>query len=121
MELLYRDPDISCMYPVPFTRRPVPPKIPSTLEASLSDEGEFVLADVQKSLFPMPPSREIRQLRIFQVLPKTVTHVANKPRLGHANAESARMMLGTVPVESDGSAYFRVPARKPLYFQAIAT
>ena len=119
MELLYRDPDISCMYPVLFTRRSVPPEIPSTLDASLSDEGEFVLADVQKSLFTMPATREIRQLRIFQVLPKTVTHVANKPRLGYANAESARMMLGTVPVESDGSAYFRVPARKPLYFQAV--
>jgi hypothetical protein len=29
------------------------------------------------------------------------------------------MMLGTVPVEADGSAYFRVPARKPVYFQAV--
>ena len=29
------------------------------------------------------------------------------------------MLLGTVPVEADGSAYFRAPARKPLYFQAI--
>jgi hypothetical protein len=119
LELLYRDTDISCMYPIPLTGRPVPPVIPSTLEADLNNEGEFVLADVQKSLFHMPDSREIRKLRIFQVLPKTVTHVANKPRIGYANTESARMMLGTVPVESDGSAYFRVPARKPLYFQAV--
>jgi hypothetical protein len=29
------------------------------------------------------------------------------------------MLLGTVPVEKDGSAYFRAPARKPLYFQAV--
>ena len=29
------------------------------------------------------------------------------------------MLLGTVPVEEDGSAYFRAPARKPLYFQAV--
>ena len=29
------------------------------------------------------------------------------------------MLLGTVPVEADGSAYFRAPARKPLYFQAV--
>ena len=39
--------------------------------------------------------------------------------MGHANAESARMLLGTVPVEVDGSAYFRVPARRPPYFQAV--
>jgi hypothetical protein len=29
------------------------------------------------------------------------------------------MLLGTVPLEADGSAYFRAPARKPLYFQAV--
>ncbi|MCH7558294.1 MAG: hypothetical protein IIB56_12680 [Planctomycetes bacterium] len=119
LELLYRDPDISCMYPVPFARRSVPPEIPSTLDKNLGDEGEFVLTDVQQSLFPLPASREIRRLRIFQVLPKTPPHIANNPRIGYANAESARMMLGTVPVESDGSAYFRAPARKPLYFQAV--
>jgi hypothetical protein len=107
------------MYAIPLGERPLPRVISSTLEAELGDEGEFMLADVRRSLFALPASRRISQLRIFQVLPKTVTHVANKPRLGYANAESARMMLGTVPVEADGSAYFRVPARKPLYFQAI--
>ena len=29
------------------------------------------------------------------------------------------MLLGTVPVEADGSAYFRAPSRVPLYFQAV--
>ena len=29
------------------------------------------------------------------------------------------MLLGTVPVEADGSAYFRAPARKTLTFQAV--
>ena len=30
-----------------------------------------------------------------------------------ANAEGVRMLLGTVPVEADGSAHFRAPARTP--------
>jgi hypothetical protein len=119
MELLYRDADISSMYAIPLQPRPLPKIIPSTLDAGLGDEGEFVLQDVRRSLFALPESRQISKLRIFQVLPKTGTHVANQPRLGYANAESARMMLGTVPVESDGSAYFRAPARKPLCFQAV--
>ena len=29
------------------------------------------------------------------------------------------MLLGTVPIEADGSAYFRAPAGKPLYFQIV--
>jgi len=119
MELLYRDPEFSSMYPIPLAARPKPPILADTTRTEGPPEGEFILTDVRQSFLPLPPSRPIRQLRIFQVLPKTTTHVANQPRLGYANAESARMMLGTVPVEADGSAYFRAPAGKPLYFQAV--
>lgn len=119
LEWLYRDEGISAMYPIPLDPRPVPPALPSTLDATLGEEGELYLADVRQSLMPLPASRPITSLRIWQVLPKTETHVANQPRLGYANAESARMLLGTVPVEPDGSAYFRVPARRPIYFQAV--
>jgi len=135
LELLYREPGISCMYPIPLTPRPAPPIRPDaatdvgngppafrsrpaagTYDA---DEGEFVLIDVGRSMMPLPDSRPIRSLRIFQVLPKTETHVADRPKIGYARAESARMLLGAVPVEADGSAYFRAPARRPLYFQAV--
>jgi len=139
LELLYREPGISSMYPIPLAPRSVPPNVPciSVGQASLhvrqagslphsgygpeasSDEGEFVLIDIKRSLMPLPDSRPIRSLRIFQVLPKTETHVADRPKIGYARAESARMLLGTVPVEADGSAYFRAPARRPLYFQAV--
>lgn len=118
LELLYREPGLSCMYPIPLAPRPVPPVIPSATAPELGDEGEFLLANVNRSLLPLPAGRPVKELRVFQVLPKT-THIANQPRVGHANAESARMLLGTVPVEVDGSAYFRAPARKPLYFQAV--
>ncbi len=119
LELLYRDPNISTMYPIMLTPRRQPPTIAQTPEPSLGDEGEYLLADVRRSFFPMPADREIRELRVFQLLPKDKTHIANDPRIGHANAENARMLLGTVPVETDGSAYFRVPAGKPVYFQAV--
>jgi hypothetical protein len=119
LELLYREAGISCMYPIPLAIRPNPPIVCSTREPQLGDEAELFLLDVRQSLMPLPADRPIRQLRVFQVLPKTETHVANEPRIGYANAESARMLLGSVNVEADGSAYFRVPARKPLYFQAV--
>lgn len=119
MELLYKDNDISCMYPIPIAPRPVPPLVPGELDPALGEEGEFFVSDIYNSNFPLPSSRPITKLRIFQVFPKELTHIVNQPRIGHANAESVRMLLGTVPVESDGSAYFRAPARKPLYFQAV--
>lgn len=118
MELLYRRPGIASMYPIPVQGRPRPPVIASTLDKALGEEGEFILTEVNRSFLGLPSDRKVTELRVWQVLPKT-THIANDPRIGHANAEGARMLLGTVPVEADGSAYFRVPARKPVYFQAV--
>ncbi len=118
LELLYREPGIACSDPIPLVARPAPPAIPSTLDAALGDEGELLLSNVQWSLLGLPEARPIKSLRVFQVLPKT-THVADQPLVGHARQASARMLLGTVPVEADGSAYFRAPAGRPLYFQAV--
>jgi hypothetical protein len=56
---------------------------------------------------------------VFQLFPKSRTDNAAVPRIGHPDQSNARMLLGTVPVEDDGSAYFRAPANKPLYFQAV--
>jgi hypothetical protein len=36
------------------------------------------------------------------------------------NASPGKQVLGTIPVESDGSAYFRAPAGIPLSFQALS-
>jgi hypothetical protein len=58
---------------------------------------------------------------VFQLLPKSRTDSQSYPPICHpfAYGPNARMLLGTVPVEKDGSAYFRAPAKKPLYFQAV--
>jgi hypothetical protein len=66
----------------------------------------------------MRKDAEITHLRIIQVLPKTTPH-ANNPRVGLANASPGKQVLGTVPVEQDGSAFFEAPARVPLAFQAL--
>jgi hypothetical protein len=118
LELLLRQPGIGLSHPVPLAPREVPPEIPSTLDPTLGEEGEFLLTNVRWSHFPLPADRPVRSLRVYQVIPKT-THTADVPPVGHARQAPARMFLGTVPVESDGSARFLAPARKPLYFQAV--
>jgi hypothetical protein len=64
------------------------------------------------------PRGTIQALRIVQVVPKT-TPLANNPAIGLAGEENGRAILGTVPVEADGSARFLVPALKPILFQAL--
>ena len=118
LELLYEEPGVACLDPIPLIPRNPPRLLQETFDPALGDEAEVVIYDVRRSHYPLPADRPIRELRVFQLLPKT-THPVNDPRIGHANAENARALLGTVPVEEDGSAYFRVPANRPLYFQIV--
>ncbi|MEW6356046.1 MAG: NPCBM/NEW2 domain-containing protein [Planctomycetota bacterium] len=119
-ELLYRDPNISSLWPIPIRPRRRPPTVASAAEEPGQATGTFVLHDVGLSapVLPADEGSRIRRLRIVQVLPKTTPH-ANTPRVGWANASPGKQVLGTVPVEPDGSAYFRAPANTPLLFQAL--
>ena len=107
-ELLYRDLNICSLWPMPLRPRPVPPVLPSALDRTELAEGTFFLQNVYDSwpALPLDREREITHLRIIQVMLKTTPN-ANQPRVGFANASPGKQVLGTVPVEPDGSAYFR--------------
>ncbi len=116
-ELIYRDLEIGSTNPCPLVPRSTPPVLPSTLSPDAPPTGEMILADVYQGLGSVRRG-SIRQLRIVQIFPKT-TPVANSPPVGLAGEENGRAILGTVPVEPDGSAHFTVPAGKGLLFQAL--
>ena len=74
--------------------------------------------DVYDTEDTWPEGTRIAALRIIELLPKTTPH-ANGPRIGYGDQKGARAVLGTVPVESDGSAHFSLPVRTAVYFQAL--
>lgn len=122
-ELIYRDPTISCLSPIPFQWRPTPPVIPSETSQAAEDAHKdrpatVAVMNVYDADFEWPEGTTVEALRIIQLLPKS-TNPPNQPRIGVANQTNARAVLGTVPVEADGSAYFEAPVGKPIYFQAI--
>ena len=116
-ELLYRDKSIPCMNPIPIRPRRKPPVVPDASQPG-NPTGTVAVLNVYDSKLPWPKGTKISELRVIQVLPKT-TPVLNKPRIGIGNQTGARAVLGTVPVETDGSAHFTVPAGKPVFFQAL--
>lgn len=121
-ELIYRDPEISCLSPMPLRPRPAPPSLPagSAPANGVASPARATVAvvNVQESDLPWPGGSKPSALRIVQILPKT-TPRANEPRIGVASQTNARAALGTVPLEPDGSAYFEAPAGKLLYFQVL--
>lgn len=126
-ELIYRDEQIACIDPIPVRPRQKPPVIPDQTVQTLAARQRSAdpdppatvsLLNVYDSDFAWPLGTRIAALRVIQVLPKT-TPAPNDPRIGVANQTNARAVLGTVPVEEDGSAHFEAPVGKELYFQAL--
>ncbi|MCL2742975.1 MAG: hypothetical protein FWE67_03905 [Planctomycetaceae bacterium] len=119
-ELLYRDPNISSVWVKPLAPRFAPPVTAGTDKYSKSASATFSMQNVYESWPKLPDGEEnrITALRIVEVLPKTTPN-ANNPMVGAANASPGKQVLGTIPVEKDGSAYFECPAETPVLFQAL--
>lgn len=65
-------------------------------------------------------SGAIRRLLVLEDLPKPVNfHGGGSQPIGHGVTSTIKRILGTVPVESDGSAQFTVPARRSIYFALL--
>ncbi len=116
-ELLYRDMSICSLWPTPLRARPCPPALPAQCDPSAKPEGTFVVQDVYAG-WPVLPAGSVQRLRITQVLPKS-TEGRDRPPMGLAGGSPGKQVLGTVPVEADGSACFVAPAGIPLLFQAL--
>ncbi len=119
-ELIYRDPQIAAISPIPLGARPCPPVIPNVATPADGDltKGTVAVMNVYESDFEWPAGSQIKQLRILQALAKS-TAPPNQPRIGIGNQTNARLVLGTVPVEEDGSVLFEAPVGKAIYFQAL--
>jgi hypothetical protein len=123
-DLVYRDPALSCLSPIPLRVRKKPLAIPSVANSAVAAASgsprtaSVGVLNVYDSFKPFPKGTRITAIRIIQVLPKT-TPLIDEPKIGFGSEKGARAVLGTVPVESDGSAYFSLPAGVPVYFQVL--
>lgn len=137
--LLYRDPNISCRDAMPIRPRKRPNIVPHLTavgspllpgekfdpanQEEYSPTSTVGLINVYDSMFPFPAKADgsktiVKKLRIVQLLPKTTPN-AHDPAIGYGDQKGARKILGTVPVEADGSAFFNLPIDIPVYFQAL--
>jgi hypothetical protein len=127
-ELLYRELTIGSHSPIPLRSRSIPPVVPELStrgKIGATNEATVGLINVYDSLKPWPRDTHITGLRVFQVIPLPMPSAEVHHSLGMQIVQAAdsinvgRSILGEVPVESDGSAYFTVPAGKELFFQAL--
>jgi hypothetical protein len=117
LDLLYRDPAISSMTPIPVRKRPRPDMPSSQVKPEGPQVGAMLIQNVQKGLDNVPPG-SVKHLRIIGVIPKPQPRM-NHPVLGVSSEETGKFIMGTVPVNQDGSCYFQIPSGMPVFFQAL--
>lgn len=121
-ELIYRDPTISSVMPIPLCARPRPTVLPS-LVTPTSDRAVCLVTDVTDGVPEIEPGT-VKAIRISEPVPWPYSNETGGDRYEpDAKATGVNWtpvrIIGTVPVEPDGSAHFSVPAGRALYFQAL--
>lgn len=130
-ELLASDPSLSCNQPVMLTERERPFQRANMVDYT-KDEGVYYMQNIYEGegLKGIEPGT-VKKLRLVEIIYRVASIGAaygwDEGGGGHANTPvgvgntswDVKRILGTVDVQPDGSAFFAVPARKPIYFQAL--
>jgi len=118
MTEICRIPGYSLLEPIPLEGRELPPVIPDRIQPD-AKEATIYLADVyQGQGLRGVPRGTVKRLRVFTY--NYVYRHTSKRGFGHLATPGVdgpwepRYILGTVPVNEDGSALFKVPANTPI-------
>lgn len=116
-------PEMRLIDPIPLRPRPKPPVIPTRTQQGENADPQVPPAtigvlNVYDSDLPFPEGTQIKWLRVIQNILK-LNPWMGIPLIGYQNENTPRIPLGIVPVEEDGSAYFKAPVEKELLFQVL--
>jgi len=119
MVLLAEEPGYALLEPIPLRKTPKPPVIPPRVDLSRKDAVVY-LTDVYRGRgLDGIPRGEVKALRLFTYHFAYYDMGGQYDRIGLDGPWDIKQVLGTVPVEPDGSASFRVPANTPISLQPL--
>jgi hypothetical protein len=105
--------------PVPVMAQPVPPVIPSKVDLN-RDDSLVYLADIYAGAgLEGVPKGTVKALRLFTYHFSYHGMGGQINRVGMDGPWDIKRVLGTTPVEPDGSAFFRMPANTPVSIQPL--
>jgi formylglycine-generating enzyme required for sulfatase activity len=118
MTLIRDMPGNSLLEPIPLVARPRPPVIPDRVDLKRKDAVVYLLDVYRGPGLAGVPRGTVRSLRLFEYH-YAYNHICGHARIGVEGPWDIKRVLGTVPVEPDGSAVFRVPANRPIAVQPL--
>lgn len=111
--------EVWCHEPRPLVSRPLEKVVQPRVDYAKST-GTLLLSNVRlgRNMVGVKPG-EIKKLLVVESLPKPINYTGGMEPLSYGGTFTLERILGTVPVEADGSAYFDVPALRSLFLIAL--
>ena len=128
-ELIHKSENANAWYAMPLKPRPVPTIVPDKVDWPKIGSGEqpkpgYLYSNNVFDNAPEILKEKGKAIRVVQMDPKnyttwvkTVQH--DGPAVSVFQAEGVKRILGTVPIEPDGSIYFELPAGRYVYFEML--
>ncbi len=116
--LVHEEPGQALLEPVPVRSRPTAPIIPERVDLARTDASVYLHDVYAGPGLAGVPRGTVKNLRIV-AYNFGYPGLAGPDIIGRGGPWEAMRILGTTPVEADGSAHFRVPASTPLTVQPL--
>ncbi|MDY0166929.1 MAG: SUMF1/EgtB/PvdO family nonheme iron enzyme [Thermoguttaceae bacterium] len=119
MTLLKEQPGYALFEPTPVRPRPVPPAIPNRVDLDQTEATVEIIDIYAGDGLAGIPRGEVKSLRLLSYHYLYPGMGGPQGVVGMEGPWDIKRIVGTVPVEDDGSALFRVPANMPLAVQPL--
>jgi hypothetical protein len=134
-DLIYRDAEFSAFDPIPIRSRRPPARLtpgasdqpflqPTEDRIDENEPGVALVLDCHEGLVGIPRGTA-KYIQIMEDVPKphgceqSRGYGLQNPVISREGHFAVKRVFGIVPLEEDGSAHFRVPSGKDIYFQAL--
>ena len=105
--------------PAPSCHDPASASSPTACDPRAAT-GRLVLADIYDGRNMAGVKRgEIKKLLVLETLPMPIHYTGGMEPISYGGTFTLERLVGTVPVEEDGSAYFELPALRSFFFVAL--
>ncbi|MGQ9760594.1 MAG: SUMF1/EgtB/PvdO family nonheme iron enzyme [Thermogutta sp.] len=119
LTLIQEKPGFALLEPIPLAPRPRPPVIPDRIDPSQKDAIVYLVDIYRGPGLKGIPRGTVKKLRLISYEFSFRDMGGLLGSIGMDGPWDVKRILGTVPVEDDGSAFFRVPAYTPVAVQPL--
>lgn len=119
LTLVANAPDAGMIYSIPVKNRPTPPIIPDRIKLDQKDATVFIQDIYEGEGLRGVPRGQVKNIRIYAYEYAYQRTLSDHYNHGIQAGWDIKRLIGTVPVEEDGSALFKIPANTPISLQPL--